>query len=321
MKKPFYLMALTVILGCWTNKSTEVEFKSIEIISTGLISCINFPKGVTCFGGHYPEAWDIDSLPDVPITLYVPGRKAILVGMMQVCLDDNRCFGDPLIGSLTAANSLLTGVNFQEWRQLEAGINIICGLGHNGQVKCWGIDWGIARDGDLAEIRQPVGTFEHFSLGPTDFCGTTGRRVSCQPLSHYGAQLADGFKEYEGYRNSCSSLVMDCAESVESRTDIKCWFQTGKPLELSKVKEFGCGGMVCANMGTHVECHSPTGETKLFPVKIRNLSVGSQHFCGVDKNNHVVCRVFGELVEDVEARTAIELISVHGWNELLKVKD
>lgn len=310
--KQLILVIASVLFCASCKEPKETEVIPMELMSRGLFTCVNTPTAVTCFGGEFPESWEGRSLPSAPIVLHRPNRKARLVGDVLICLDNGECFGVPGIGSSAIAKDILAPIVWSDWSQLTSSLNVVCGLNHAGKTQCWGPEW----------VNQPVGVFEHISVGDLQICGSNAEGLNCQRVrnwmnvtqettperpEHEEDQM-DLYGIFPGFGNSCSGFGMSCAQNLARKDEVRCWYQQGKHSDYSGVKEFACTGMhVCINTGERVECNSRDRASKAFDIKISNLSMGTHHFCGIDENGLVVCHMFGNVSKIMEP------LSLQSW--------
>lgn len=313
------LFALTSILfGCDADQRKNV---AKEIYSSGAITCVNHGAGSTCFGGAYPQHWDTTTMPNASIIFHRPDNNVKLVGPFQICLDDGACFGDPVIGSLEAAEVVLQPIEASG--SLAAHINIVCQQNQDETVKCWGHNWGPLRAFTSEQIASVSARFSEIAINSTTICGTTKDGVECSPLWTEPHEDSPQFKTFKGFEKTCMNDALLCARSRDSPSDIFCEFEpeevggTPKRVNFGGVVEYGCGSQVCLNRGGKVECHARDGGVKTFDVQIQKLSVGSYQFCGLSLDGDVICRSFDDKVEKLyDEYRGIELLSLESWRNL-----
>lgn len=309
-RTPFFLLIL--LIGCSSPK--EPDSPIINILSEGMLSCVNSKTDVTCFGGRFPDVWDGKSPPSAPIVFHRPGRRAIAVGPAQVCLDNGECFGDAAIGDAAVASVVLKPLKTKEWLEVEIGLNIVCVLDLNGRANCWGEDWGPLQNFPNEWLNQPEGRFDSFSLGE-HFCGNIGDDLVCHQLA--GKDVSPIV--HTGYRDSCASRYTMCASSTVEPNSVSCWFPDKSKIDLFNIQEFACGGLACTNNGDKVKCYSHLNDPLEFKIKLTGLSVGAFHFCGLDEQGHLVCKFFS-VPPDFESRRVAELLSLQGWMSMEKAR-
>lgn len=321
---PFLMTAV----GCSEAKKTT----QIELMTSGIITCVNQRGGTTCFAGRYPAFWDGYSLPDAPIVFHRPDARTRVVGPATICLENGECFGDPSIGSLEAAEIILQPPEFGT-SQVSSSWNLMCWLG-DGKPNCWGHDWDHFVRLSAEDIRDFSAGYTDISLNNYGICGTTSNGVNCGPLAKHASDAPELFFEFEGYEAPCQGELYVCARKVGSPSDVTCWFALPPeeamrlndaygvyPQVVKKgVVEYSCGGKACLNFGDRVECYSHENmDGDRYDVKVRELSAGNFHFCGVTEENEVVCRDWGDMPTNFyEKHRSIELLSLESWRELLK---
>ena len=328
IKKWAVFPLLITVVGCSEAKKTT----PIELMTSGIITCVNQGGGTTCFAGRYPAFWDGKSMPDAPIVFHRPDARARVVGPWVICLEDGVCFGDPWIGTLEAAEIILQPPEFGS--NLSTSLNLMCWLDAAGKPECWGHRWGLTSGLSSEELRRFSGRYSDMSVSNHSLCGSTSTGVSCEPLSIYANDHDGLFLEFEGFEAPCQDELYVCARKVGSPSDVTCWFALPPeeamrlndaygvyPQVVKKgVLEYSCGGKACLNFGDRVECYSHENmDGERYDVKVRELSAGHFHFCGVTEGNEVLCRDWGDMPANFyEKHRSIELLSLESWRELME---
>lgn len=315
-----YLITLTSVAALSYEPRVEKPIE-MELLTKGVYTCVNTERDMTCFGGEVPTEWDGVSMPDASIVLHRVGQKARVVSEFAICTDRGECFGDPMVG-IEAAKVVLQPLDYSRWKDVKGSLNFSCGLNHLGQVDCWGDEWGIVRE-DSDRLQDPKGKFDDFAINEWDFCGIQEGKLICQSM-YSGAEYpidAGGFTE------PCVGFPFVCARHANDPSKLSCWddysdqgcsdtFHSPTPTVYENVKEYACSsGTRCINYGTTVTCIDYEKRAHTYELKLEQLSVGTQHFCGIDSTGKLVCRVFGDLSKHQEYRLMVPIPAV-AWKEL-----
>lgn len=309
---------------------------NIELLTSGVVTCVNYGGGTTCFAGRHPTSWDGESLPAVPIVFHRPDLQTRVVGPLMICLEDGSCFGDPAVGSIEAAEVLLQP-NGYGTSQVSSSWNLLCWLDAAGRPKCWGHHWDPMVRLGAQDLRVFSETYTDISLNNHRICGTNSTGVHCGPLASHATDAPELSFEFEGYEVSCQGELYVCARKVGAPSDVTCWFADPPEVAMRKndpygfyprvvkkgVVEYSCGGKACLNFGDRVECYSHENmDGDRYDLKVKKLSAGNFHFCGVAEENEVVCRDWGNMgASFYEKHRSIEFLSLESWRELLEKKN
>ena len=272
-------------------------------------------------------------MPDASIVFHRPDARTRVVGPATICLENGECFGDPSIGSLEAAEIILQPPEFGT-SQVSSSWNLMCWLDAGRRPTCWGHHWGMTATHSKEELRRFADPYTDVSLTNFRLCGTTSTGVGCEPLSVHADESSVNYREFEGFEAPCQDELYVCARKVGSPSDVTCWFSLPReeamrlndaygmyPRLVKKgVVEYSCGGKACLNYGDRVECYSHENmDGDRYDVKVRELSAGNFHFCGVTEEDEVLCRDWGDMPANFyEKHRSIELLSLESWRELLK---
>ena len=291
------LFLLLPTVGC----QTETTPPRIEILTGGVLTCINVDDDTTCFGGEVPNQWDGQTMPEASIVFHRKGETAKVVSEFSVCTSSGECFGDPIVG-IDASAVALAPINYDHWREVKSSRNLTCATDHADQLDCWGDEWGMFFS-PKEDLHFPRTQFDAFSVGQAELCGTRDGVLSCYSL--YSGEVTG--KVTGNYHEPCTGFPLVCARHGEQGSTIACWdtlyrgcdppIELGKPTHIHEgVLEYGCyAGSRCFNRGDSVECFDSKEQSHSYDLELTQLSVGAAHFCGINPEGHVVCRTFEDL--------------------------